>query len=240
MDVSVVICTYERAEYLKRTIQQVDGQDLISAEYEIIVVYTNGDSETVTVLRELQPDISRLRTVAETEGSLSNARNIGLQTARGDVIIYLDDDTLPDGDWLTELWRTFEEVEPTSVCVGGQVDPLFEGDKPSWLPEFAPGIPTCDLGPDPRWLDFPSEFIIGANMAFRSDFVEDNAVSKTTAALRGAGSIGLIPYRMVQFLSGRTSEAWFRFLFETLTRIGYAVEQWRFAVRGEDIWIRSG
>jgi glycosyltransferase involved in cell wall biosynthesis len=166
---SVVICTYGRPDLLERTIERVTNQELGTGEYETIVVYTEGDSPTETLLGRLDPSGATLRTYAESKGSLSNARNVGLDRARGEYVLYLDDDAVPLPGWLARTCDTFDEVEPTPSCVGGRVDPVFETEAPWWLPDQPPGLPICDLGDEPRWVDFPQEFVVGANMAFPAD-----------------------------------------------------------------------
>lgn len=304
---SVVICTYDRPDLLEETVQRVACQELGTGEYEIIVVYTEGDSPTEVLLERLDPPGTTLRTYAEARGSLSNARNVGLDRARGEYVVYLDDDAVPLPGWLARTCDTFEEVEPTPSCVGGRVDPVFETEPPWWLPEQPPGLPICHLGDEPRWVDFPREFVVGANMAFPADqladaggfptelgrkegnmlggedlaaqygatsrtgvyyqpgsrvrhhigrerltvrfflrrfyaqgmincrlerFREEGPATRRAAARRAIEEVVPIGYRTAQLLRRGDRRSVFTLFAETLTRIGYAVEQSGVALRG--------
>ena len=175
MKLSVVICTYDRPDHLLQTVKSLTGQTMSSEDFEIIVVYNEEVETTAETLKRLSSSITNLRTLTETkkeDGGLAHARNVGYRAAESDIVYYLDDDVVPHPQLLETMWETFETVEPRPVCIGGKVCPHLAKEPPFWLPSTLPGLPVCDLGDEARFIDFPNEYVIGANVAFDRTFLE--------------------------------------------------------------------
>ena len=64
----------------------------------------------------------------------SYALNSGIEHARGDFVIFTDDDVLPDPNWLSE-WRRVANQYPEFGIFGGAIEPAFESQPPRWLEE---------------------------------------------------------------------------------------------------------
>jgi GT2 family glycosyltransferase len=65
---------------------------------------------------------------------LSQARNIGIRAARGDIINFLDDDAIPSPDWLANIVKTFAE-DDSIIGVTGVASPLWRDKALAWFPE---------------------------------------------------------------------------------------------------------
>ena len=104
-DVSVILCTYNRAEWIGDAIQSLlnlrtDG----GLNYEIIVVDNASTDNTPTVIAEIAKSAARpVRYVRETRQGPSAARNRGIAEASGEWLAFIDDDERADADWLLEL-----------------------------------------------------------------------------------------------------------------------------------------
>ena len=93
-------------------------------------------------------------------------RNTGAELARGDILVFLDDDAAAEPSWLEYLLAPFDD--PRTVAVGGAPLPRYETERPRWFPAnfdwvfgcASAGLPT-ELGPYPR--------LIGANMSVRRE-----------------------------------------------------------------------
>jgi GT2 family glycosyltransferase len=95
--VSVVIVTYNRADGLAEVLTLLRAQDHEPAE----VVVVNGPSTDGTAaLLASTPDV---KVVDCPEANIAVARNLGVAAAAGDVVAFLDDDTLPEPDWLSSI-----------------------------------------------------------------------------------------------------------------------------------------
>jgi len=91
--VSVIIPTYNRAEYVTQAIDSVLAQTY--ADYEIIVVDDGSTDNTKDVLL---PYMDRIRYIYQENAGASAARNTGIKAAKGDWIAFLDS----DDEWLPE------------------------------------------------------------------------------------------------------------------------------------------
>ena len=101
MDASIVVCTYNRAESLRDTLRALQAlQADPGRRWEVIVVDNNSKDHTKAVVEEVQRGWPLLRYAFEGAQGLSHARNHGIGCARGAVILFTDDDVLPEPDWL--------------------------------------------------------------------------------------------------------------------------------------------
>ena len=115
MDISVVIPTFNRASLLRRTVPALLGQKTEGFAYEVIFVSNGSTDETETVLTEAaaaNPSKLRYHRIEPTGGP-SAPRNFGIRAARGEFVVILDDDVLPDPDLVLKHFgfhRRFPEM----------------------------------------------------------------------------------------------------------------------------------
>ena len=121
--ISVVIPTYRRPALLKRCLKAVLSQSLDPHAYEVIVVDDGHDDATLDAVIEMQPEsglpVLRYMRPAARRGP-AVARNAGWRSARGSLIAFTDDDTVPDRYWLAagELAMSRDVV---ALCGRGRV-----------------------------------------------------------------------------------------------------------------------
>ena len=171
-DASVVVCTFNRAPSLTRTLGCLRGlQAPAGAAWEVIVVDNNSRDETPIVVRGAQQGWPALRYVFEPQQGLSHARNRGISVARGDVVLFTDDDVCPDPDWLVRILDGMKRY--TCDACGGYIAPAWEIPPPSWLTERFYGFLAVRTScTDDRPITDPAEAPFGANMAFRRGVFE--------------------------------------------------------------------
>jgi glycosyltransferase involved in cell wall biosynthesis len=177
MNVSLIICTYNRCAMLSKALESVAASEMPpSVEWEVLVVDNNSADQTrAAVLEFATRHPGRFRYVSETKQGLSNARNAGILAARGEVIAFTDDDVIVDPAWLRNLTRCL--LERTSAGSGGRVLPLQSVVLPRWLSLNGPyalgGVVAAlfDEGLEPKKLN---EAAYGANMAFRKEVFQSH------------------------------------------------------------------
>jgi glycosyltransferase involved in cell wall biosynthesis len=165
--ISVIICTYNRSESLKKTLSSLGGlSGLDSIDWELLVVDNNSSDGTREVVEEFISASGRnCRYLFEKKQGLSQARNRGIREAEGEVIAFTDDDVLLDPKWLTNLAEEFEN--DGVACVGGKILPSWEKPRPGWLEgDLLNILALLDLGEEKIRLSEP--VIWGANLAIRS------------------------------------------------------------------------
>jgi predicted AlkP superfamily phosphohydrolase/phosphomutase len=115
--ISVVTVTRDRRELLARAVDSIKAQSY--THWELLVVDDGSVDGTAELLaRDEDP---RLRRLAGTGDGECAARNLGLEAAHGDVIVYLDDDNRFDPDWLKAVALTFGTLPETLVAYGARV-----------------------------------------------------------------------------------------------------------------------
>lgn len=115
--ISVVIPTYRRPDLLARCLSAVLRQNIDRQAFEVIVVDDGHDDETRAVVTALAPEqgTPAVRYVRPQRGrGPAVARNCGWRAARGAIIAFTDDDTVPDRLWLAEGER--EIASRVAVC----------------------------------------------------------------------------------------------------------------------------
>jgi glycosyltransferase involved in cell wall biosynthesis len=88
--VSLIITTYNYAQYVERAIRSALDQSLSDDQYEIIVVNDNSTDHTARILENYAHDV-RVFNLEENMG-LAGARNLGIKKAKGQFVVFLDAD----------------------------------------------------------------------------------------------------------------------------------------------------
>jgi hypothetical protein len=115
--VTVVVCTRNRAEVLRRCLVDLSG--LTYPDLEVLVVdNAPSDSSTEDVVTAAAARDPRIRYARQVLPGLSRARNRGLELATGDVVAYTDDDVRVDPSWVHGLVRGFQRRADVA-CVTG-------------------------------------------------------------------------------------------------------------------------
>ena len=191
VDVSVVICTYNRAESLRETLESLASQDVKhQLSYEIIVVDNNSKDNTRQMVEEFQTRNGHaVQYVFEKKQGVSYARNTGIRCAKGEIIAYLDDDVIADSYWLEAMWTCFQETKADAV--GSKVLRKWNSDQPNWYSEEIGGcLISQDLGPKRVKCSSKRQHLVGASIAFRKDVFERCGIFREELGRRGDELVG--------------------------------------------------
>jgi glycosyltransferase involved in cell wall biosynthesis len=169
---TAVVCTRNRAHLLRDALAILQDQAASLDGVSLLVVDNGSSDSTPLMLDAAAADDPRLRWVREETPGLSAARNRALQEVTTDIVLFTDDDVLPDPGWLSTASQCFSEA-PDLSALGGPVDLETEIPIPGWLTtELQQYLARCDFGPTPRVLTLP-DYPVGANMAFRTSDLRD-------------------------------------------------------------------
>ncbi len=168
MKLSIVIICHNRRHLLERQVEALRSLAKPDVETELIYVDNNSSDGTLEAVRAALPRIPfPSRAIAEPGPGASYARNRGIIESAGDYVLFLDDDSFPDPEWLVRIAEAVAIYSPEILCAG--VYPVHILPRPAWLrediPEMDGYLTRLDFGPETRWLTDGE--VWGANMGLR-------------------------------------------------------------------------
>src|SRR5882762_10192174 len=134
MFITIAICTFNRAESLRRSLDSLVAMRMPhDLAWELIIVNNNSTDHTDYVINEYLDHLP-LRPESEPQPGQSNARNRAIDAAKGDYIVWTDDDVVVDAGWLTAYVEAFRRW-PEVAVFGGRITPRYEAPVEKWVME---------------------------------------------------------------------------------------------------------
>jgi glycosyltransferase involved in cell wall biosynthesis len=158
----LILCIDRNPQLLTRCLERWGSQDS-SAIFPIEIVANRFEQDDSGAEVHVKAHGSKRRFGAGW------ARNSGAESARGDILVFLDDDAAAATNWLEYLLMPYEN--PRTVAVGGAPLPLYETSRPTWFPANFDWIFGCAYEGMPKHLA-PLGHLIGANMSVRREVFE--------------------------------------------------------------------
>ena len=186
MLISVIIPTYNpNLNRLTQTLGALKNQSLPYSFWELLIIDNNSSQGFIDKIDiSWQPDS---QIISEPRQGLTYARLNGFSSAKGDIIVMVDDDNILQEDYLQQVVNIFES-NPELGAAGGKSLPLFEAEQPTWLKEFYGNLALRDLGDEVvinKWENkYPGYAPIGAGMAIRKTALKsytDKITTNTTS-----------------------------------------------------------
>jgi glycosyltransferase involved in cell wall biosynthesis len=169
---SVVICTHNpRPEYLRRVLEALARQTLPKERWELLLV-DNASERPLSLFWDISWH-PNARHVREDELGLTFARRRGVNEARGELIVFIDDDNVLAPEYLA---HAVSIMQNTSIgALGGAGSPIFEEGS----------------DPPPHFYNFATWLVCGAQLGLHVNVSKDvvDLTSLDRASLFGAGLI---------------------------------------------------
>lgn len=166
---TVVVCCYTNDRWPLLVAAVTTAAEQLSPSDKLVVVVDHNQelygraSESFGGFAQVIPN--------QHETGLSGARNTGVASATGSLVLFLDDDARPGEDWIRQLTAPF--ADPKVMGVGGSALPEWSGGQaPWWMPEEFYWVVGCSY----RGLPEQRAEVrnpIGANMAFRTEAIRN-------------------------------------------------------------------
>jgi len=232
VEISVIIPTMNRSEYLRQAVESICAQSFTSDLFEIMIIDNASTDNTRFVVEELQTNNPHVRYIYEEKPGLHNGRHRGAQEAKGEILVFVDDDIIAAPGWLKAIQKTFKD--PDVALVGGKILPKWEGDVPQWIDLFK--IQT-DYGWTIGYLslldfgnirkDVPADFVYGCNFSIRRSVLYEcggfhpDAMPQELIRYRGDGESAL---------SRKITEEGYRAVYEPEATVYHLVSSERLSV----------
>lgn len=166
MTASVIVVTLNRPDCVRRCLECLLGQ--VPRPEQVIVVDASADDRTGAVAREF-PEVDYVRTDVGY-GHMTKSRNLGLRRAKGDVVVFLDDDAFAHDGWLAALLAPYSDEAVGGV--GGRALNNAPGEATYGVDRIGrlwpDGSLTGHFAADPGG-SIDVDHLIGCNMSWRAD-----------------------------------------------------------------------
>jgi len=166
---SVIIITRNRANILPKVLESLLKQNYENEKYEIIVVDNNSDDDTNLIVERFKREYpNKMHYVFEPEIGMSKARNMGAAVARGEILVFIDDDAIASPNWLDD-YSLLYEMFPDIVAGGGKIKLAFQSCRPKWLSdELLVALGYLNISDKETILSFP-EHPFGGNFSVKRE-----------------------------------------------------------------------
>lgn len=159
----MVVPTFRRREPLQRALDALSAQSA-SFEWDVVVVDNDPAGSAAEVCREAAARGLPVTYVVEETNGAAHARNRGIKQATGETIALLDDDVVPQPDWLAAICAPVQRGD--AVAAGGRVRLEADVVRPDWFDEAGLGgyLSSFDLGDRPVEIG-ERDYLLTANFA---------------------------------------------------------------------------
>lgn len=191
IDFSVAICTYNGAERIGKVIERLHVQvGTENFDWEIIVIDNNSSDKTREIVEHYQSTGSGkvpLRYHFEPKQGLAFARQQAVEESHGELIGFLDDDNLPEPEWVANAFA-FAQEHPEAGAFGSRIFGEFETSPPENFERISAFLALTDRGDKPLFY-YPNKKILppGAGLVVRKQAWLENVPKSCFLQGRVAG-----------------------------------------------------
>lgn len=192
LEISVVICTYNRAIYLPAALDSLYNQQINKDSYEVIVVNNNSSDNTETVCNNFIATHSDAHFfyLNEPNQGASFARNTGAAIAKAPLLCFMDDDAIAHPNYLS-LIIDFFKSHADAGGLGGRIIPKYIPAEPVWMSHFVSSlVGNFDYSKE-ICVFSPNKYPLESNMIIkREDFNLVNGFNTALPGVKGTLRIG--------------------------------------------------
>lgn len=138
---SVIICSYNRADYILNAVESLYRQTLPKLNFEVFVVDNNSIDNTGDLVQDYlssHPDF-HLHYLTEQQQGSSFARNTGAAFAKSPLLCFMDDDAIAELDYLERIVGFFT-THPDATGLGGRIIPRYIPEEPKWMSHYVSSL----------------------------------------------------------------------------------------------------
>lgn len=115
---SIVVPTYNRSDFLGKCLHALKEQDFPKDEFELFLVDDGSTDSTESLVKQFITDSPgyHFHYLHQKNQGPAAARNLGWQTAKGEIIAFIDDDCLASKQWLKEITSGYDRNDVAGIC----------------------------------------------------------------------------------------------------------------------------
>jgi glycosyltransferase involved in cell wall biosynthesis len=121
LPLSVIICTFNRAQYLKTVLESVCEQTLPRDEFEVVVIDDGSSDDTRSVVDSFRAALP-IKYFYQKNAGLASAKNHGIYAAEGEILLFFDDDDVAAPTLLEEHLKTHRKYPKKNYAVLGYTE----------------------------------------------------------------------------------------------------------------------
>lgn len=169
--ISVIIPTYNGLEMLRKSLPTWFEQTLPKDEYEVIVVDNRSTDETRQYVESLMPEQKNLIYLYEPKPGATNARHAGAHKAKGEYIVFADNDGLFNPECLASIIEVYK-ANKDCTAVACKIEIQWDGDEPDWIEPYKKQLGQLNYGNEIRYDNRNRFYLNGGLMSVRKDVFE--------------------------------------------------------------------
>ena len=214
LDFTVAIPTYNGANRLPLVLEKLRSQiNTENISWEVIIVDNNSSDNTSKIVQDYQSRFSEfvsIRYLFEPQQGAAFARLKAIKEAKGTYIGFLDDDVLPEKNWIYAAY-SFCQAHPQAGAVGGQIHGYFEVEPPPEYKRVYPFLSIREHGSKPRLFE-PNKLNLPttASLVISKKAGNESAPARPTLIGRiGKSMLGAEDYELLLYIHKNNWEIWY-------------------------------
>jgi len=173
MNLSIVICSYNRASYISEALNSLYAQTAGLNFFETIIVDNNSTDNTAEVFKNWRASHANgsFTYLTETKQGASFARNTGAAAAKGQWLCFMDDDAIANSNYVENIIKHIE-TKPAVVGFGGRIIPKYIPAEPKWMSYYVSSlVGNFDYAPTACAFE-NGKYPLESNMIVRKDIYD--------------------------------------------------------------------
>ncbi|MFA9205787.1 MAG: glycosyltransferase [Burkholderiaceae bacterium] len=141
MTLSIIICSYNRANYIEAAFDSLYNQSSGLDSFETIIVDNNSTDNTADVFKNWRANHTNgsFTYLTESKQGASFARNTGAANAKGQWLCFMDDDAIANSNYVENIIKHIE-TKPAVVGFGGRIIPKYIPSEPKWMSYYVSSL----------------------------------------------------------------------------------------------------
>lgn len=141
MQLSIIICSYNRANYIGDALTALYEQTASLDQFEVFIVDNNSTDDTPNVFTKwrLTHPNGRFEYVTESKQGATFARNTGAKLASTPWLCFIDDDAIASPHYVENVIKHIQD-QPFIVGFGGKIIPKYIPEEPQWMSYYVSSL----------------------------------------------------------------------------------------------------